>query len=73
MYILLGGLIVTLILSYFFQWKALLSILPWLFILACPLMHFMGGHRHDRSHSRKSDRQFLNAERSNARVHQFAW
>ncbi len=38
------GLTVLLILAYFFQWTSLLSVLPWLLILACPLMHLMGGH-----------------------------
>ncbi|HLC75603.1 MAG TPA: DUF2933 domain-containing protein [Candidatus Peribacterales bacterium] len=54
-YIFLGGLVITLILAYFFQWKALLSILPWLFILACPLMHLMGGHGNHSSHNKSHD------------------
>lgn len=45
LYVVLIALLALLILAYFFQWAALLSALPWLLILACPLMHLMGGHR----------------------------
>ncbi len=59
LYIFLVGLLALLFLAYFFQWAALLSILPWLFILACPLMHLMGGHGghiHDsRSHNKSKE------------------
>lgn len=55
LYVILAVLLVLLVLSYFFQWAALLSILPWLLILACPLMHLMGGHGKHSSHGMKHD------------------
>ena len=55
LYVFLVGLLVLLVLAYFFQWAALLSILPWLLILACPLMHLMGGHGKHASHGTKHD------------------
>ena len=54
LYIVLGILVSTLILAYLFQWQAILGFLPWLFVLACPLMHLMHGHGHD-DHSEKHD------------------
>ena len=51
------GLFVLLGLSYFFQWTALFRILPWFFILLCPLM-MIGMHGNHNSHSQyqKKDR-----------------
>ena len=54
LYLLLGGLITTLLFAYFFQWDAVLGVLPWLLLLACPLMHLFHGHgNHDHSHQHK--------------------
>ncbi len=44
LYLLFVGLLVLLGLSYAFQWTALFRVLPWFFILLCPLMMLMGGH-----------------------------
>ncbi|MEK7217865.1 MAG: DUF2933 domain-containing protein [Patescibacteria group bacterium] len=50
------GLLVTVVavvgLAYAFQWQTVLKAVPFLIVLACPLMHLfmMGGHnQHDRN------------------------
>ena len=57
LYVCLVALLVLLGLSYVFEWTALLRILPWAFILLCPLMMLMGGHGSDKnsSHAPKRD------------------
>lgn len=54
LYAVLVGLVVLLILAYFFQWQAAYSILPFLLILCCPLMMLMMGHGDHGSHRHKA-------------------
>lgn len=49
LYLCLVGLLALLGLSYAFQWTAMFRILPWFFILLCPLMMLMAGHGGDHS------------------------
>lgn len=56
LYCALVGLIALLIAAYAFQWTGLIRVLPWFFILLCPLMMLMGGHGGNHSsHSKKHD------------------
>ena len=48
--IILSLMVVVLGLAYYFQWQIILAYAPFLFILACPLMHLFhghGGHGHE--------------------------
>lgn len=52
LYLCFFGLLVLLGLSYAFQWTALFRILPWFFILLCPLM-MIGMHGNHSGHSQR--------------------
>jgi hypothetical protein len=54
------GLVVFLAIALFFLWEEhrvhLLGVLPWLLLLACPLMHFLM-HRRHRSHREEGQKE----------------
>ncbi len=62
------GLGVFLVIAIFFLWEEhrahLLGALPWLLLLACPVMHFLMHRRHGSRHGEHSPRSGENGDES---------